>query len=292
MSRRAACASSCAADLGRRARAPSRGSRSGAPRGRARRTRRGAWRGSRRRPITTISPRREHPVADGRSPAFDAEERQRNDQPVEERDDAADRAGRSARVAVAPAHHLREGQPRDDRRQDLGEHLRRRRARGSSCARRRYAPFGESTTTEVRDVDLLRLREALGRLRRLAVLAEGARRRRARGPRRDRSSCCSGSPRSDEDEPPRRGVATRPRRARAAPPRARPRRARASSSRAGSSAGAGISSVRISRRSLGVHWRCSPPATCSRRLVTLGAAQTAAGSGSESGNRCPSSPET
>ncbi len=106
-----------------------------------------------------------------------AEKLERDDVPAEERHHAAHRPHERA-LAGTPAHHLRERQPRDDAGNDLGEHLfggtaRDRLAGGHGLSPRRIHD------DEVGDVHLLRLRESLAGLRRLALGVEGRRGRRS-----------------------------------------------------------------------------------------------------------------
>ena len=119
----------------------------------------------------------ENAMAEGPVGRGHAEELEGNDVPAEERHHAAHRPHERA-LAGAPAHHLRERQRRDDAGNDLREHLfggtaRNRLAGGHGPAARRI------DDDEIGDVHLLRLREPLAGLRRLALGVEGGRGRRA-----------------------------------------------------------------------------------------------------------------
>ena len=246
----------------------------------------------------------EHAVSHGAIARGDAVERERNDLPAVERHDAAHRAHEAAR-AFAPAHRLRKRQPCDDLRQDLREDLRGvapgdRLAGGHGLAARRV------DDDEVRDVDLLRLCESDGGLGGLAVLAEGA----GLGRPEDLGRAVGlllGKSAENEREAAERSVGLDLLRREALFLRApRPSRGRAPAA-PGAAPAPGSPPFGFPVRSLGLS---SPPITAARakpdvrsnaaRLSAhlgphVGRAerpQTAAGSGSEAGDRCPSFPET
>ena len=226
-----------------------------------------------------------------------AEERERNDLPPVERDDAAHRAHEAAR-AFAPAHRLRKRQARDDFRQDLARGPRRRRARESSCGRPRSFRAANRRRRGPR-----RPPSAPSRNRRRPSWACRPCRRRwipaARGPRP------RGPPASREarGRRARGGGAFRTIRsseARDPLPRApRPSRGRAPAAPAAAPAPGSPpcgSPIRSPGRScpLVIAARAKPHVrkTLRSRRARRAPSQTVAGSGSDFGDRCPSFPET